>query len=71
IIQTHKVAVRLNNIVCQNMIFAISVIIILTISNFFTSLFLPFAVFLHEISTILVLLNGLRMLKNENLQSIK
>ncbi|MDV3163543.1 MAG: heavy metal translocating P-type ATPase [Pigeon pea little leaf phytoplasma] len=64
IIQAHKVAVRLNNIVCQNMIFAISVIIILTISNFFTSLFLPFAVFLHEISTILVLLNGLRMLKN-------
>ncbi|MDO8054171.1 heavy metal translocating P-type ATPase ['Opuntia sp.' phytoplasma] len=64
IIQVHKVAVRLNNIVFQNMIFAISVIIILTISNFFTSLFLPFAVFLHEISTILVLLNGLRMLKN-------
>ncbi|MFW8664782.1 HAD-IC family P-type ATPase, partial [Candidatus Phytoplasma citri] len=42
IIQVHKVAVRLNNIVFQNMIFAISVIIILTISNFFTSLFLPF-----------------------------
>nr|WP_305077076.1 heavy metal translocating P-type ATPase [Pseudalkalibacillus hwajinpoensis] len=54
---------RLNKIVKQNVIFSISVILILIASNFFQFLTLPLGVLGHEGSTILVILNGLRLLK--------
>ncbi|HLZ10084.1 MAG TPA: heavy metal translocating P-type ATPase [Chloroflexota bacterium] len=52
----------MNQIVRQNLIFAFSVMIILLISTFALSLRLPFAVVGHEGSTVLVILNGLRLL---------
>ncbi|MDV3205384.1 MAG: heavy metal translocating P-type ATPase [Weeping tea tree witches'-broom phytoplasma] len=61
IILAHKVALKLNKIIWQNIIFAILIITILSLANFVTSIFLPWAVFLHEISTILVLFNSLRI----------
>ncbi|GAA0498104.1 heavy metal translocating P-type ATPase [Salinibacillus aidingensis] len=54
---------KMNRIVKQNVIFSISVIAILLLSNFLQSLNLPLGVVGHEGSTILVILNGLRMLK--------
>ncbi|MFM1573014.1 hypothetical protein [Helcococcus ovis] len=45
------------------MIFSISVIIILIGLNLFGILDLPTGVIFHESSTILVILNGLRLLK--------
>ncbi|QHS24605.1 cadmium-translocating P-type ATPase [Virgibacillus sp. MSP4-1] len=54
---------KMNRIVKQNVIFSISVIAILLLSNFMQSLNLPLGVVGHEGSTILVILNGLRMLK--------
>lgn len=54
---------RLNLIVKQNVIFSISIILILIASNFFQFLTLPLGVIGHEGSTILVILNGLRLLK--------
>ncbi|WLR58362.1 heavy metal translocating P-type ATPase [Pseudalkalibacillus hwajinpoensis] len=54
---------RLNQIVKQNVIFSIAVILILIASNFFQFLTLPLGVLGHEGSTILVILNGLRLLK--------
>lgn len=53
---------KLNRIVLQNVIFALAVILVLIASNMFESLVMPFAVVGHEGSTILVILNGLRLL---------
>ncbi|MFR0368025.1 heavy metal translocating P-type ATPase [Candidatus Phytoplasma palmae] len=64
IIYTHKLSLKLNDIVWQNIIFAVIVIIILAIMNFFVSMKLPFVVIAHEASTILVILNCLRLKKN-------
>ncbi|RUL51596.1 heavy metal translocating P-type ATPase [Lysinibacillus antri] len=57
---------KMQRIVKQNIIFSISVIALLIISNFLQLVDLPFGVIGHEGSTILVILNGLRML-NRNI----
>jgi len=54
---------KMQRIVKQNIIFSIAVIALLIISNFLQVVDLPFGVIGHEGSTILVILNGLRMLK--------
>lgn len=54
---------RMNRIIKQNVIFSITVIMVLISSNFFQSIDLPFGVIGHEGSTILVILNSLRLLK--------
>lgn len=55
---------QMQRIVKQNIVFSIGVILLLVISNFFQAINLPLGVIGHEGSTILVILNGLRMLKN-------
>ena len=60
---SHKLSLKLKKIVTQNIIFSISVIVLLIISNFLQVINLPLGVIGHEGSTILVILNGLRMLK--------
>ncbi len=55
---------KMKRIVKQNMFFSIAVILLLVISNFFQAINLPLGVIGHEGSTILVILNGLRMLRN-------
>ncbi|MCR8854703.1 MULTISPECIES: heavy metal translocating P-type ATPase [Lysinibacillus] len=56
---------KMQRIVKQNIIFSIGVIILLIASNFLQVVDLPLGVIGHEGSTILVILNGLRML-NKN-----
>ncbi|MCE7792431.1 heavy metal translocating P-type ATPase [Salipaludibacillus sp. CUR1] len=58
-----KLSKRLNRIVAQNLIFSVSVILILITANFAQQLTLPLGVIGHEGSTILVILNGLRLLR--------
>jgi Cd2+/Zn2+-exporting ATPase len=53
---------RMKNVILQNMIFSISVIVLLLISNLFGWVLLPIGVIFHEGSTILVILNSLRLL---------
>jgi Cd2+/Zn2+-exporting ATPase len=60
---TITLARRTQRIVKQNMIFAVSVIAALMIGNFVQGIALPFGVVGHEGSTILVILNGLRLLR--------
>ncbi|MCL6604507.1 MAG: cadmium-translocating P-type ATPase [Paenibacillus sp.] len=60
---TISLARRTQKIVKQNMIFAVSVITVLILSNFLQGIALPFGVVGHEGSTILVILNGLRLLR--------
>jgi Zn2+/Cd2+-exporting ATPase len=54
---------RMNRIIKQNIVFSITVIMLLICSNFLQIIDLPFGVIGHEGSTILVILNGLRLLK--------
>src|SRR5699024_5093953 len=58
--QTSK---KMNRVIKQNMFFSVAVIIVLVISNFFQAIDLPLGVIGHEGSTILVILNGLRLLR--------
>ncbi len=53
---------KMQKIVKQNIIFSLAVITLLIISNLFEVINLPLGVIGHEGSTILVILNGLRML---------
>ncbi|MFD1705290.1 heavy metal translocating P-type ATPase [Siminovitchia sediminis] len=55
---------RMNRIIKQNIYFSIGVIFLLIMSNFFQFIDLPLGVIGHEGSTILVILNGLRLLKS-------
>ena len=57
-----KLSQKLNKIIYQNIIFSIGVIIILITLNLLGLLDLPTGVVFHEGSTILVILNGLRLL---------
>nr|WP_230199562.1 heavy metal translocating P-type ATPase [Bacillus testis] len=55
---------KMNRIIKENVIFSIAVIACLIASNFLQFVDLPLGVIGHEGSTILVILNGLRLLKN-------
>ncbi|MGM8216013.1 heavy metal translocating P-type ATPase [Bacillaceae bacterium W0354] len=55
---------KLNRIIKQNLVFSIAVILSLIAANFLQSLTLTLGVIGHEGSTILVILNGLRLLKD-------
>jgi len=61
---TIKLARRVQRVVKQNMIFAIAVILTLIAANFLQGVALPLGVIGHEGSTILVILNGLRLLRS-------
>ncbi|WP_100372052.1 heavy metal translocating P-type ATPase [Bacillus sp. FJAT-45037] len=54
---------KMNRIIKQNIIFSIIVIIFLIVGNFMQQVSLPLGVIGHEGSTILVILNGLRLLR--------
>jgi len=58
-----RLSSRMNKVVKQNIFFSLAVIGLLIVSNFFQILDLPLGVIGHEGSTILVILNGLRLLK--------
>ncbi len=62
--QAVQLSKKMNRIIKQNICFSIIIIMILISSNFLQILDLPLGVIGHEGSTILVILNGLRLLKN-------
>ena len=59
-----RLAKKARTVITQNIIFSLAVITVLIVSNFFQAINLPLGVIGHEGSTILVILNGLRLLKN-------
>lgn len=58
----HRLARRTTAIIRQNLIFAIGAMLVLVIGGLFFNLPLPLAVIGHEGGTVLVVLNGLRLL---------
>ena len=59
----HELSKKMKRIILQNIVFSLSVITILILANVFQFINLPLGVIGHEGSTILVILNGLRLLK--------
>lgn len=66
IASTIKLSRKMKRIVKQNISFSIGVMLILIVSNFFQMMNLPFGVIGHEGSTILVILNSLRLLRSSH-----
>lgn len=60
---THQLSKKLRKIVWQNIIFAMIVVLFLTVMNIIGRMDMGFAVFIHEGSTLVVILNGLRLLR--------
>lgn len=60
---THRLAKKLRKVVWQNITIALLVVIFLIIVNIFGKVNIALAVIIHEGSTLLVILNGLRLLK--------
>ncbi|MBN9038267.1 MAG: cadmium-translocating P-type ATPase [Rhizobiales bacterium] len=58
----HRLARRTRRIIRQNLAFAIGMMLLLVVSSLFFALPLPLAVVGHEGGTVLVVLNGLRLL---------
>jgi Cd2+/Zn2+-exporting ATPase len=61
--ETISLSKKMTRIIKQNIIFSIAVILVLIAANFLQILTLPLGVIGHEGSTLLVILNGLRLLK--------
>lgn len=64
IVHTIRLSKRMNRIIKQNVVFSITVIVALVLANVFQTISLPLGVIGHEGSTLLVILNGLRLLRN-------
>lgn len=64
VVRVHTLAKKTRRIINQNLIFSISVITILLLSNVLNIVTLPLGVLAHEGSTILVILNSLRLLQS-------
>ncbi len=63
VIHAIKSAKKLKKVMVQNLFFAGSIISLMLILNVVLEIQLPFAVIMHEGSTVLVILNGLRLLR--------
>ena len=60
----HRVSKKLDRVVWQNIFFSMSVVVILLILNIIGKMNLPLGIVVHEGSTLVVILNGLRLLKD-------
>ncbi len=62
LITMHKVSKKLKSVVIQNIIFSLLIVIFLITMNFIGMMNMPYAVAIHEGSTLVVILSGLRLL---------
>lgn len=65
LVSAHRVSRKMERLIKQNIVFAISVAILLVISALFGLTGISVSVFLHEGSTLIVILNGLRALRGK------
>lgn len=58
----HTVSKRLNKIVVQNIVFSMAIVVLLVVLNFIGKMDIALGVIAHEGSTLIVIINGLRLL---------
>lgn len=64
LVQSHNIATKMNHVIWQNIFFSMAVVVFLIIASFLGLTDIAISVFLHEGSTLVVILNGLRLLKS-------
>ncbi|MGG3854988.1 heavy metal translocating P-type ATPase [Caldifermentibacillus hisashii] len=62
LVKSHKISSKMNRVIWQNIIFSMAVVIFLIIVNFLGLTDIAISVIVHEGSTFVVILNGLRLL---------
>lgn len=62
LVQSHKTSSKMSRIIWQNIIFSMAVVIFLVVVNFLGLSNIAISVIIHEGSTLVVILNGLRLL---------
>lgn len=60
----HKVSKKLDKLITQNIAFSMLVVAFLVMMNIFNFMSLPLGIVIHEGSTLIVLINSIRLLKN-------
>lgn len=66
LVQSHKTSSKMSRIIWQNIIFSMAVVIFLVVVNFLGLSNIAISVIIHEGSTLVVILNGLRLLVSKN-----
>ncbi len=64
LVQSHKLSTKMNRVIWQNIIFSMAVVAFLVIVSFLGLTDIAISVIIHEGSTLVVILNGLRLLKS-------
>ena len=64
LVNAHKHAVKMNKIIWQNVVFSMAVVFFLVSVSFLGLADMTLSVIVHEGSTIVVILNGLRLLRS-------
>ncbi|MCZ0704469.1 Cd2+/Zn2+-exporting ATPase [Natronobacillus azotifigens] len=63
LVQAHRTAQKMNRVIWQNIIFSMSVVVFLVVVTFLGLTDIAISVIIHEGSTLVVILNGLRLLR--------
>lgn len=63
--QSHKISTKMNRLIWQNIIFSMAVVAFLIVVSFLGLTNMALSVIIHEGSTLVVILNGLRLLKTD------
>ena len=64
LVQAHKISKKMNKVIWQNIYFSMAVVVFLVIVSLFGLTDIAISVIVHEGSTIVVILNGLRLLRS-------
>ncbi|MEF2290667.1 heavy metal translocating P-type ATPase [Virgibacillus dokdonensis] len=66
LVNAHRISRKMNRVIWQNIIFSMSVVAFLVVVSFLGLTDIAISVIIHEGSTLVVILNGLRLLRSKN-----
>jgi len=64
LVQSHNISTKMNRVIWQNILFSMAVVAFLVVVSFLGLTDIAISVIIHEGSTLVVILNGLRLLKS-------
>ena len=66
LVQSHNISTKMNRVIWQNVIFSMAVVAFLIVASFLGLTDIAISVIIHEGSTLVVILNGLRLLRSNS-----
>ena len=64
LVKAHQISLKMNRVIWQNIIFSMAVVAFLIVVSLIGLTDIAISVIIHEGSTLVVILNGLRLLKS-------